>query len=220
MLAGVATLVVGIRSTQNYRRLHLPLSRHFAISGFLAAIGLFLYSIPFLIIQNTETLQICLALGRAALDAVAFLQFYLIWYLTSLKKYPLRWFIWPLAVLGIIGYTLQLQHIFTSFVGVENGVVIYSYHPIYRPLHLFSLLIVFTAGVILVRSSFMQKELRGKVRLLSIAILYICAALADMYSTAFLGGLNNSPVVLIGYIIAAGVFLFTTLVFAKSQHKK
>lgn len=185
ILAGIATLVVGIRSTQNYRKLKLPLSRHFAISGFLASTGLFLYSIPFLITSDTAALQICIIIGRAALDIVAYLQFYLIWYLTSLKQYSLKWFVLPLVIIGFAGFILQLQHIFTSFTGVENGVAVYTYHNLYRPLHLFSLLIVFVAGVVLARVAFMQKQWRGRIRLLSIAILYIVAASADMYSTVF-----------------------------------
>lgn len=219
VFAAIATLVVGIRSTQNYRKLHSSLSLHFAISGFLASAGLFLYALPFLLTSNQQILKVCLLVGRAVLDAVAYWQIYLLWYLTYLKKYSLKFFVWPLAVIGVVGYITQVFYIINSNVGLSNNLATYSYSEITIYTHSLSLIIVFFAGLILAKQSSVQTKLRAKIRLLSIAILYLFASAADLYSTLFLNGSNNSWVVFLGFFIAAGVFLLTTLIYSKKSNQ-
>lgn len=218
-LAAVATLVVGIRSTQNYRKIHSALSRHFAISGFLASFGLFLYSIPFIFVSSPEVLKICILIGRIALDVVAIWQVYLIWYLTGLKKYPLRYFVVPLVIIGILGYFAQAGFLVEAQVSQSGNVTFYTFGPLAVYTHAFCLAVVFVAGLILARQAMLQKQLRAKIRLMSIAILYTFAAAADMYNSVFLRGTNNSWVVMVGFLIAAGVFLLTTIIFSRKPNK-
>ncbi len=219
-IAAIATFVVGVRSTQNYNKFHSVLSRHFAISGFLASVGLFLYSVPFVFTNNPEVLKFFVVLGRMALDAVAIWQIFLIWYLTGLKKYKLRYFVWPLVLIGVIGYFAQVMFIINNNFSSSIGQTYYSFAPLAVYIHALSLSIVFIAGLILAHQSALQQELRAKVRLLSIAILYIFASAADMYNTVVLNGSNSSPIVLIGFLIAGGVFLITTILFSKKPRSR
>lgn len=216
-LAALATLVVGIRSTQNYRRLGSPLSRHFAVSGFLASAGLFLYSVPFVVVDNQAFLRTTIILGRLCLDIVAYYQIYLIWYLTSLRKIRLRWLVLPLIAIAVPGFITQAYHFAHSFVGIQNGEAIYSLNQFAVVTHAFSLLIVFLAGVVLAKSAVLQKDFRGKIRLFSVALLYMAAAASDMYNVLALQGLNNSWIVYLGFAIASGGFLITTLFFLRSK---
>lgn len=214
-LGSIASLVFGIKSTQSYLKLKSPLSKHFAISGYLAALGLGLYSVPFYLTSNPDILKMCMIMGKLFIDLAAYWQIYLIWYLTELKKFPLMYFIVPLVMIGSVGYFQQVIHIQNSAVGVVDGVAIYPLAGFYRYTHIFSLLIVFVAGVILATKAFEQTETRSRMRLLSISTLYIFASLADIYSAVFLKGLNDSWVVLVGFVIATGVFLLATIILTK-----
>lgn len=214
-LGSIATLVVGIKSLQIYQKIKGPLSKHFAISGFLAAIGLGLYSVPFYLTNDPKILKICIIFGRLFVDIVGYWQFYLIWYLTSLKKYKLRYFVIPLFIVAVIGFINQAIYFYNNPAGVIDGLAVYRFTELAGYIHLLALLIVFIAGIIISINAFKQTELRAKIRLLSIAILYIFASLADIYNTIFLQGSSNSWVVLVGFIIAAGVFLITSLIFSR-----
>lgn len=212
LIGTVVTIVVGIKSLQNYHRLHTPLSRHFAFTGFLAAAGLGFNSIPFYLTNNPDVLRICLTLGRLFLDLVGYWQIYLIWYLTWLRKYPLRYFVIPLTLLGIIGFVDQALYFQNNPIGLVDGLVLYKFSDLSRYIHIVSLMIVFVAGVVIGINAFQQTKIRPKVRLLSVSILYIFASMAITY-TMYLQGYNISRIFLLGSIIAAGVFLSTTLIF-------
>lgn len=214
-LGSIATLVVGIKSLQNYRKLKTPLSRHFTVSGFLAAAGLGLYSVPFYLTNNPEILKVCLILGRLFLDMVGYWQIYLVWYLTGLRRYPLRYLVVPIVLIAAIGFINQTLYFYNNPVGVIDGLAVYKFAEPAKYIHMFSLLIVFVAGIIIGINALEQTKLRAKIRLLSIAILYVFASLADIYNTLFLQGSSNSWIVLIGFVIAAGVFLSTTLIFSR-----
>lgn len=217
LLGSIATLVIGIKSLQNYRRLKTPLSRHFAFSGFLAAAGLGLYSIPFYFTSNPDVLRISVTMGRLCLDIVGYWQIYLIWYLTGLRRFPLRYIVVPIVLIGIVGFVDQALYFQTSPVGIIDGLAVYKFSDFAKYVHMISLMIVFVAGVIIGINAFEQKQLRSRIRLLSISILYVFASMADSYNTLFLQGLNNSWIVLAGFIIAAGVFLSTTLIFSRNR---
>lgn len=212
LIGSVATLVVGIKSLQTYKRLKTPLSRHFAFTGFLAAAGLGLNSIPFYLTSNEDVLRICLILGRLLLDLVGYWQIYLIWYLTWLRKYPLSYFVVPLVILGLIGFIDQVMYFQNNPVGVVDGMALYRFSELAKYTHIISLTIVFVAGVVIGINALQQKQLRARVRLLSVSILYIFASMAIIY-TMYLQGYNISRIFLLGSIIAAGVFLSTTLIF-------
>ena len=213
MLAGIATFIVGVRSSLQYRKTKLSLSRHFAISGFSASAGLLLGSVPFLFTNDQDILRISLIFARLLLDFVAFFQLYLIWYLSRLHKISIWWLVTPAAALAIPSFVLQSMHFLSTFVGIINNEVIYTFIDINKYTHLLSLVIVFIAGSFIMKNSFLQKDLRGKVRLFSIALLYMGASLSDIYSFVFLHGLSNSWIVLVGYVVATGLFLVTTVVF-------
>lgn len=212
LIGSIVTLVVGIKSLQTYKKLKMPLSRHFAFTGFLAAAGLGINSIPFYFTSNPEVLRVTLTIGRLFLDLVGYWQIYLIWYLTWLRKYPLRYFVVPLALLGIIGFVDQAVYFMNSPVGVVDGMALYRFSELAKYIHIISLTIVFVAGVVIGINAFQQKQLRARVRLMSVCILYIFASMAIIY-TMYLQGYNISWIFLLGSIIAAGVFLSTTLIF-------
>lgn len=215
LLGSIATLVIGIKSLQNYQKLKTPLSRHFAFSGFLSAAGLGLYSIPFYLTSNPDVLRISVTLARLCLDIVGYWQVYLIWYLTGLRRFPLRYLIVPIGLIGVVGFVDQAFYYQTNPVGIVDGLAVYKFSDFAKYIHMISLMIVFVAGLVIGINAFQQKDLRSRVRLLSISILYVFASMADSYNTLFLQGLNNSWIVLVGFVIASGVFLSTTLIFNK-----
>lgn len=219
-LASIATLVVGIRSTQNYRKIRSPLSRHFAISGFLASTGLFLYSVPFMIGLSGNELRAPLVIGRLCLDIVGYIQIYLIWYLTNLRKVRFIWVVIPTAVMAMIGYGLQVNYIYNVHLGIVDGRATTEFAPVAVYFHAVALLIVFCAGIILAKHAFAQNDTRGKVRLFSVALLYIAASASDFYGAIFLRGTYNSWVVLIGFVIASSGFLLSTLFVLKNTDSK
>ncbi len=73
--------------------------------------------------------------------------------------------------------------------------------------------------MVLFKNAFEQTENRSKLRLFSVGLLYVAASLSDLYNTLFLAGQNNSWIVLIGFVIASGVFLFTTLLLFKRDKR-
>ncbi len=219
MLGALATLVVGVRSTQKYKQLHTPLLRHFAISGFLAAAGMALLSVSYLLPINEVTLKILLILGRACLDAVAYLQIYLIWYLTPLKRYSIWWLVAILLPIALVGYYYQVNAYLYEFTGIINNQVVFTVPKITAYIHAFALLIVFCAGLVLFKNAFEQTDNRSKLRLFSVGLLYVAASLSDLYNTLFLAGQSNSWIVLIGFAIASGVFLLTTALLFNRDKK-
>lgn len=219
MLGALATLVVGIRSTQKYKQLHTPLLRHFAISGFLACAGMALLSVSYLLPINQATLKFLLIIGRACLDMVAYLQVYLIWYLTPLKKYSIWWLVVSLVPIAMVGYYFQVNAFIYDFTGIINNQVVFTVPKPTTYTHAFSLLIVFCAGLVLFKNAFEQTDNRSKLRLFSVGLLYVAASLSDLYNTIFLAGQSNSWIVLIGFAIASGVFLFTTLLLFKRDKR-
>ncbi len=222
LIGALATFVVGVRSTQNYHKFRSPLSRHFAISGFLASAGLFLYSVPFIFGLSGDSLRSPLLLGRFFLDLVAYIQVYLIWYLTSLRRVSLGWLALPATAIFMIGYAIQVKYLLTASLGVVNGSATTEFVATAAYFHAFALLIVFCAGLILAKNAFVQNDTRGKVRLFSVALLYMAASASDFYGAIFLGGLNNSWVVLAGFLVASGGFLLTSFLFTdrKETEKK
>lgn len=219
MLGALATLVVGIISTQKYKQLHTPLLRHFAISGFLACAGMALLSISFLLPISQSTLKLLLILGRACLDIVAYLQIYLIWYLTPLKKYSIWWLVSPLVLVALAGFYFQVNAYIYDFTGIINNQAVFTVPMFTTYTHAISLLIVFCAGLVLFKNAFGQSNGRSKLRLFSVGLLYVAASLSDLYNTFFLAGQGNSWIVLIGFAIASGVFLITTLFLFKRDKR-
>lgn len=213
MLAGIATFIVGVRATMQYRKTKLSLSRHFAISGFSASAGLLLGSVPFLFTNDQDTLRVCIIIARLLLDFVAYFQLYLIWYLSRLHKISIWWLALPALVLAVPSFVIQSIHFLSTFVGVVDNEVIYTFTDINKYTHLLSLLVVFFAGAFIMKNAFLQKDIRGKIRLFSIALLYMGASLSDIYSFIFLQGLSNSWIIIVGYVVATGLFLVTTVVF-------
>ncbi len=215
-IGSIVTLIVGIKSLQSYHKLKTPLIRHFAITGFLAAAGLGFNSIPFYLSNNPDVLRICLTLGRFFLDMVGYWQFYLIWYLTWLRKYPLWYFVMPLTILGIIGFVDQAIFYLNNPFIINDGLVLYKFSDFSRYIRIVSLMIVFVAGIVIGINALEQSKKSSRVRLMSISVLYIFASIAIIY-TVYLQAFSNSWVFLMGSIIAAGIFFTNPFIIKKKR---
>ncbi len=219
MLGSIATLVVGVRSAQKYKQLHTPLLRHFAISGFLASAGMGLLSVAYILPLDEYSIKVFLMIGRACLDIVAYLQVYLIWYLTPLKKRSVWWLVGPLIPIALVGYFFQVKAYLENFTGVVDNVAVFVVPKITSYTHAFSLLIVFCAGLVIFKNAFDQTETKARLRLISVGLLYTVASISDLYNTFFAAGQSNSWIVLVGFAIASGVFLISTLLLFKKDKK-
>ncbi len=219
LLGSIATFVVGVRSAQKYKQLHTPLLRHFAISGFLASAGMGLLSIAYILPLDEYSLKIFLMVGRACLDVVAYLQIYLVWYLTPPKRHSIWWLVGPIIPIALVGYFYQVKAYLENFAGVVNNQAVFFVPKITSYTHAFSLLIVFCAGLVIFKNAFEQTETKARLRLFSVGLLYTVASLSDLYNTFFLSGQSNSWIVLLGFAVASGVFLTTTLMLFKKDKK-
>lgn len=219
LLGGLASLALGWRSWALYKKLHTPITRHFALTGLILGIGFCLHSVPFIFTSDNQTLAASIAIGRIFLDLAAVLQVYLVWYLTPLRKTPFwPWFL-AACLITLPSTYLTVIHHYTHFDGTLGNKVLFPAAGWAILPHVLSLVIVIGAGSLLLKEGVLQRDTSARLRLVILGMLYILIAGIDIYNSLTLGGINNTTASLMVYIIAAISFVFVR-VYARGKQLK
>ena len=218
-VVAIATLILGVRSIIRYRKLKVRLSKHFGISGLAASIGLTFYSVSFFFTRDPDILTPMILIGRLFLDFVSYYQIFLVWYLTPLRRVSYWYLAGPLIPVVVYGYFVQAAYFVEETVMVVGNEANFAFPGASSYIHLFFLVVVFLAGLALGRHAIAQEELRNKVRLFSVAFIYIAASFADAYSVVFEDKEADPTISLIGFVVAGGVFLLTMVLLPSRQNK-
>lgn len=208
----------GIRGYKNWRRLHNPLSGYFALSGFSAALAFFFWSVPFAISQDSTFLLIANILGDFFLYSMFVIQADLVWYLTLRDKMKRSLFVGPVVLLAIAGLISNSYGYIQNGLEIVDGELVYSL-PLFSSIVQIILLVnVFLVGILMLGK---LKELasgRSKTSLISVAILYIFAALGGAINVILSGNPNDSPLIIGAYV--AGFILFVIILISVRFIKK
>lgn len=202
----------GLRGYKNYRRLHNPLSGYFALSGMLASLAFFFWSVPFAVSQDQTFLLIANSIGDFFLYSMFVLQADLVYYLILRNKMSRALFVLPALLLGIAGWLANVYGYVQNGIDIVDNEFVYTL-PLFSSIAQMILLVnVFLVGILMLGK---LKELasgRSKTSLVSVACLYIFAALGGAINVILSGKPNDSPLIIGTYI--AGFVLFVMVVVA------
>ena len=207
----IATLVLGVRSIRHYQRRKLRLTLHFGISGIAAALGLGFQSVPFFFTRDPDVLTAMILIGRVFIDFVSFYQIFLVWYLTKLHDISIWYLVVPLLPVALYSNFVQSSYFLSEKVRVIDNKATLDFVDASIYVRVFFLLIILLAGLVLFKFALNQNSARNKVRIMSIALLYIAASMSSIYNFIATGSQSDAGVSLFGYLIAGGVFLLTIL---------
>ncbi len=208
----------GIRAWQNYLKLHNPLSKLFAYTGFSAAIAFFMWSVPFLFTNNLTILLVCNIIGDFFLFLLFFLQAKIIYYLALKNKVTEKYVLVPVAIIAMVGF------ISNSYGYIKNGVSLvdntFNYSlpflsDICQTILLAGSLMV---GILMLFRINQQPNARAKVALLGISVLFILCGVGGALNVLLSGNPNQSPIIITSYIV--GLFGFVVILFSARIFKR
>lgn len=208
----------GIRAWQNYLKLHNPLSRYFAYSGFMAATAFFFYSVPFFFTTDYTILMICNIIGDFFLFFMFFLQAKLIYYVSLKNKVSEKVIILPVAVIAIVGFLGNCYGYLKNGVSIVDNKFEYSLPLISDVCQTVLLVVVLLVGILLSTRIPQQPSMRSKVTLLGISMLYILSSIAGALNVLLSGSPNESPIIILSYIV--GFFGFVIILFSSRIFKR
>jgi len=208
----------GLRGYKNYRRLHNPLSGYFALSGMFASLAFFFWSVPFAISQDQTFLLVANILGDFFLYAMFVLQADLVYYLTLRNKMSRVLFVGPAFLLAVVGLISNSYGYIQNGLEIVDDKLVYSLPLLSSIIQIILLVNVFLVGILMLGK---LKELasgRSKTSLVSVAILYIFAALGGAINVVLSGDPNDSPLIIGSYI--GGFMLFVLILLSVRFIKK
>lgn len=211
LFGSIAFLLFGLRATANFKRLHSPLSLYFAISGYSACIAFFLYSVPLIFTSNTDILLIVNIIGDLFLYIMFVTQVVILHYLILKNKIALSVLLVPAIIIAVIGWLSHCYGYIKSGISVQNGSFEYQLPLLANIVQSLFLIIVFMVGVFMLIRIKQQTEYRARLGLLGIGILYILSAIGGSLNVVLSGESNNSPAIIISYIIGFLLFIFVLI---------
>lgn len=211
LIGSVAFLLFGLRATANYRRLHNPLSLYFAISGFSAFLAFFLYSAPLIFTTNTEILLVVNIVGDLSLYVMFVMQVVILHYLAFKNKVSLKVLLVPVIIIAVIGWLSHCYGYITNGVSVTNGSFEYQLPLLANIIQSLFLVTVFMVGVFMLARIKQQTDYRARLGLLGIGILYILSAVGGSLNVVLSGESNNSPAIILSYIMGFTLFIFVLI---------
>lgn len=213
-----AFALFGLRGYKNWRRLHNPLSGYFALSGFSASLAFFFWSVPFAISSDPTFILIANILGDFFLYTMFVIQADLVYYLTLRNKMSRALYVGPAVLIAIAGLISNSYGYVQNGIEIINGELVYSL-PLFSSIAQMILLVnVFLVGILMLGK---LKELasgRSKTSLISVAVLYIFAALGGAINVILSGNPNDSPLIIGTYV--GGFILFVIILISVRFIKK
>jgi len=205
-VASLALLVLSLRAWLHTRKVPSPITNHFVTTGLLAGSALAFYSIPSLISRDPAILRLGFIFGIPLLYAMLVYQSHYLWYGVLNKRIPFSLIFVPALAIGLFTAFHELSYAFTDNVHVAHNVLIFRFDAVSRYLQSVLLLMVVINGLSFVIQSRGVEKLSGKLRLISVGLLYILLALSSIVDNVFYHGENDAPLILYGYVVAAMIF--------------
>ncbi len=215
-------MLFGFRGLRNYQRLHNPLSKLFAYSGFAAGIAFGSWSIPFFF-PITEPIMIAVSIfGDFFLYAMFALQAYIVYYLALKNRIPAVFIVLPFSVLAFLGWLANCYGYIYNGVSVENGKFLYSLPAFSDFAQLVLLINVFIVGILMVGRIGQQTNARAKGALMGIGALYLLTGFAGTLNVILSGDPNGSPLIVAGYVVGfvSFVIILATIRLVQRPNKK
>ncbi len=211
LIGSVAFLLFGLRATANYKRLHSPLSLYFAISGYSAFIAFFLYSVPSIFTSDKDILLLVNIVGDFFLYVMFVTQVVILHYLILKNKIALSIVLVPAIIIASIGWLSHCYGYIVGGVSVQNGTFEYQLPLLANIVQSLFLITVFMVGVFMLFRIKQQTEYRARLGLLGIGILYILSAIGGSLNVILSGESNDSPAIMLSYIIGFMLFIFVLI---------
>lgn len=208
LFGSIAFLLFGLRATANFKRLHSPLSLYFAISGYSAFIAFSLWSIPVIFTANINILLIVNIIGDFFLYVMFVMQVVILHYLILKNKIELKFLLAPAIILALLGWLAHCYGYIVGGVSIQNGTFEYQLPLLANIIQSIFLITVFLVGVFMLVRIKQQSEYRGRFVLLGIGILYILYAIGGSLNVILSGSSNDSPAIILSYIIGFTLFIF------------
>lgn len=211
LIGSFAFLLFGLRGASNYRRLHSPLSLFFSISGFSASLAFFFYSVPLIFTTNQDVLLVVNIIGDFFLYVMFVYQVVILHYLVFKNKIPLNVLLVPVILIATIGWLSHCYGYIVNGVSVVNGSFEYQLPLIANIIQVLFLIVVLMVGIFMLLRINQQSDYRARLGLLGIGILYILSGLGGSLNVILSGESNNSPAIIVSYIIGFTLFIFVLI---------
>ena len=211
LIGSIAFLLFGLRATSNYKRLHSPLSLYFAISGFSVFIAFFLYSVPMILTTDETVLLAVNIIGDLFLYVMFVTQVVILHYLIFKNKVALPVLLIPVTVVAAIGWLSHCYGYIVGGVSVVDGTFEYQLPLLANIIQSLFLIAVFMVGIFMLIRIKQQTEYRARLGLLGIGILYVLSALGGSLNVLLSGESNNSPAIILSYIVGFVLFIFVLI---------
>lgn len=222
LIGSVALLFFGFRGLANYRRLHNPLSLLFAVSGFLIGGAFFFWSVPFFFVNTNTAMIIVSLIGDLLYYIMLALQSYIVFYLTLKSKISAAFMVVPAVVIAIIGWTSHLYGYLKYGLSVDSGSFEYTIPLAASIAQILLIVNVFLIGIIMLTKIKEQSNMRARLGLIGIAVLYLLFATAGTLNILLSGEPNQSPIIIIsyfgGFALFAGVLLSARFWRSSNDH--
>ncbi len=219
LFGAIVLIPLGIRAWIHSRKIKTPTTRYFALTGLLGGFALAFYSFPSVFTDSPTLLKAGFVIGIPLLYSMLIYQSYYVWYAVLQKKISYLYLLVPVAAIGLYAMITDVQDALKDNVRIENNELIFSFLPLSRLLQSTLLLLVLVNGLYFLKQSFSIKDMGGKLRFLSLGILYTLVAISTIMDNLFYQGDSDSVLLYYGYIFSAIVF-FVTLLIVILKNKK
>lgn len=222
LVGSVIFFIFGFRGYSNYRRLHNPLSLLFGISGCLIGAAFFLWSVPFFFTTNNTAMIAVSILGDVFYYAMLVMQAYIVFYLSLKGRVSAAVMVVPALLIATIGLLSHVYGYIHNGVEIVNNAFQYELPFIASAAQILLLVNVFLVGILLLVRLKDQTSGRGRLGLISIAVLYLFSAMAGTLNILIAGEPNQSPAIIAtyigGFVLFIGILVFVR--FLRSNPKE
>lgn len=220
-------ITFGVRAFISYQKLKSPLSKYFAMTGLSAGFAWLLWCLPFLITDvNYEGKGLAIFListGDALLFSALFLQARVYWYLSLQETIKFVYIGLPAAIVALAGFAFTILAAFENptlpMVSPDGKAVFYT-HSIGHITQIILISFVFLVGIELLKRAAKQEDRKSRLGSISVAMLYITAALGGAINILSSSSTNSSPIVVITYAVGLAFFTIILTVFRILEIKK
>lgn len=206
-IMGLVVFLFGVRGFLHYQNIKSPLTLYYSWTGVLFGLSGLLYAVPFALVSSELALKTFVTIADLLFYAALILQMRIIWYLGLKQKISFMWLFWPTITLSAIALLFDLIKRSQTRFYVDGNLAVFptSQATLYM-LALMSLSIIIVGVLTLAHVRELNKSAQ-KIRLTTLGVMFIFAGLTVEYNFLFLNGSNTSPVIVLGYAIAAVGFI-------------
>jgi hypothetical protein len=167
--------------------------------------------VPLIFTTNQDVLLVVNIIGDFFLYVMFVYQVVILHYLVFKNKIPLNVLLVPVILIATIGWLSHCYGYIVNGVSVVNGSFEYQLPLIANIIQALFLMVVFMVGIFMLLRIKQQSDYRARLGLLGIGILYILSGLGGSLNVILSGESNNSPAIIVSYIIGFTLFIFVLI---------